>query len=69
MRKILESKLEELKWLKDNSSNWEYYLGQYNLCLELLDGIYKEGFEIMDWAEELTNNKYKEENEDEELPF
>jgi hypothetical protein len=67
MRKLLESKLEALKSLKEESSNWEYYLGQYNLCLELLEIIYKEGFEIMDWAEELTNNKYKE--EDEELPF
>ena len=67
MRKLLESKLEELKYLKDNASSWEYYLGQYNLCLELLEIIYKEGFEFMDWAEELTNNKYKEENE--ELPF
>jgi hypothetical protein len=67
MRKLLESKLEALKSLKEESSNWEYYLGQYNLCLELLEIIYKEGFEFMDWAEELTNNKYKE--EDEELPF
>jgi hypothetical protein len=37
MKQILESMLAELEWLSTNASNWEYYLGKYDLCKELLD--------------------------------
>ena len=37
MKQILESMLDELEWLSKNASNWEYYLGKYDLCKELLD--------------------------------
>lgn len=33
---ILKSKLAYLKDMSETASNWEYYLGQYNLCEELL---------------------------------
>tara|TARA_R110000868_G_scaffold185788_5_gene427813 strand:- start:531 stop:896 length:366 start_codon:yes stop_codon:yes gene_type:complete len=36
MKQILESMLDELEWLSKNASNWEYYLGKYDLCKELL---------------------------------
>jgi hypothetical protein len=36
MKRILLLKLEELEVLKEESSNYEYYIGQYNLVLELL---------------------------------
>ena len=39
MKQILETKLEDLEWLSKNASNWEYYLGQYDLCLEILAEI------------------------------
>jgi hypothetical protein len=67
MLEILQSKLEELKYLKDNASNWEYYLGQYNLCLELLNTLQEQEFELMEMADEILNNKYIQ--TDEELPF
>jgi hypothetical protein len=67
MLEILQSKLEELNYLKDNASNWEYYLGQYNLCLELLDTVQQQEFEIIEMADEILNNKYRQ--TDEELPF
>jgi hypothetical protein len=67
MLEILQSKLEELKYLKDNASNWEYYLGQYNLCLELLNTLQEQEFEFIEMADEILNNKYIQ--TDEELPF
>lgn len=36
MKQILESMLDELEWLSKNASSWEYYLGKYDLCKELL---------------------------------
>jgi hypothetical protein len=36
MKQILESMLDELEWLSKNAGNWEYYLGKYDLCKELL---------------------------------
>jgi hypothetical protein len=41
MKEILLSKLEHFKYLSENASNWEYYAGKYNLCVELLDEINK----------------------------
>jgi hypothetical protein len=67
MLEILQTKLEELKYLKDNASNWEYYLGQYNLCLELLNTLQEQEFEFIEMADEILNNKYIQ--TDEELPF
>jgi len=67
MLEILQSKLEELKYLKNNASNWEYYLGQYNLCLELLNTLQEQEFEFIEMADEILNNKYIQ--TDEELPF
>jgi hypothetical protein len=63
MRELLESKLEELKRLKENSSNWEYYLGQYNLCIELLEVIHNQDAEFREIAEKLIDNKYPESDE------
>jgi hypothetical protein len=37
MKQILESMLDELEWLSKNAGSWEYYLGKYDLCKELLD--------------------------------
>jgi hypothetical protein len=67
MRELLESKLEELKWLKDNAGSWEYYLGQYNLCIELLQFIDGKENEIREIVDKLIQNQYPE--RDEELPF
>ena len=39
MKEILEAKLEDLEWLSKNAGNWEYYLGQYDLCKLLLSEI------------------------------
>lgn len=39
MKELLEAKLEDLEWLSKNASNWEYYLGQYDLCRLLLSEI------------------------------
>ena len=39
MKQILESMLNELEWLSKNASNWEYYLGKYDLCKELLSQL------------------------------
>lgn len=36
MKQILESMLDEFEWLSKNAGNWEYYLGKYDLCKELL---------------------------------
>lgn len=36
MKQILEDMLDELEWLSKNAGNWEYYLGKYDLCKELL---------------------------------
>ena len=36
MKEILEAKLIELDVALKTASNWEYYLGQYTLCKELL---------------------------------
>lgn len=36
MKQILEAMLDELEWLSMNAINWEYYLGKYDLCKELL---------------------------------
>ena len=36
MKQILEAMLDELEWLSKNAGNWEYYLGKYDLCKELL---------------------------------
>ena len=63
MRELLESKLEELKWLKENSGSWEYYLGQYNLCIELLEVIHNQDIEFREIAEKLIDNKYPESDE------
>jgi hypothetical protein len=41
MREILLSKLDDIKWLSENTGNWEYYLGKYDLCLDLLSEIDK----------------------------
>jgi hypothetical protein len=67
MKELLQSKLEDLKWLKENAGNWEYYLGQYNLCLELLEVIEKQEEEYREIADQLIDNKYPE--SDKELPF
>lgn len=67
IKELLESKLEELKWLKDNAANWEYYLGQYNLCIELLEAVTHQENEFREMAEKLVDNKYPESDED--TPF
>lgn len=49
MKQILQSKLEELEWLSKNAGNWEYYLGQYDLCLKILaeiDKLDQEEYEV-----------------------
>ena len=37
MKDILLTKLEALKVLIEDSSNYEYYIGQYDLVVELLN--------------------------------
>ena len=39
MKQILESMLDELEWLSKNAGSWEYYLGKYDLCKELLSQL------------------------------
>ena len=39
MKEILEAMLNELEWLSKNAGNWEYYLGKYDLCKELLSQL------------------------------
>jgi hypothetical protein len=36
MKDILRAKLRKLEVLKEEASNYEYYIGQYDLVLELL---------------------------------
>jgi len=63
MRELLESKLKDLEWLSKEGSAWEYYLGQYNLCIELLEVIHKQDAEFREMAEKLIDNKYPESDE------
>ena len=63
MREILETKLKDLEWLSKNGSAWEYYLGQYNLCIELLEVIHQQDIEFQKMAEKLIDNKYPESDE------
>jgi hypothetical protein len=62
MKEILEAKLEELDVALKTASNWEYYLGQYTLCKELLSQcVHIEcSYNTHDYDDDYYNDYYDE---------